>query len=93
MKNPETYSPGEFHLDSTPMIVGACLMGAAAIIGMTGMIVGGSAIISATRQWLNELEVPPSEVVKQKLSQTKAATAAGASAWQRHNAMQQTSRA
>jgi len=93
MNNPTTYAPGEFHIDSTPMIVGACLIGAAAIIGVTGMIVGGTAIISATRQWFNELEVPPSEVVKQKLSQTKAATAAGASAWQRHNAMQQTSRA
>jgi 4-hydroxy-3-methylbut-2-en-1-yl diphosphate synthase IspG/GcpE len=93
MNSPKIYAPGEFHVDTTPMIVGACLVGAAAIIGMTGMIVGGTAIISATRQWLQELDVPPSEVVKQKLSQTKAATAAGASAWQRHNAMQQTSRA
>ena len=47
-------------------------------------------MISATRQWFRELEVPPSEVVKQKLSQTKAATTAGASAWQRHNSMQAT---
>jgi hypothetical protein len=93
MNNPKTYAPGEFHVDSAPMIASACLVGVAAIIGMTGMIVGGSALISATRQWLRELEVPPSEVVKQKLNQTKAATAAGASAWQRHNAMQQTSRA
>jgi hypothetical protein len=91
MNNPKTYAPGEFHVDSTPMIVGACLIGAAAIVGMTGMIVAGSAIFSASRQWFRELEVPPSEVVKQKLSQTKAATAAGASAWQRHNAMQQAS--
>lgn len=88
MNNPKSYSSGEFHLDSTPMIVGACLIGAGTIIGMTGLIVGGSAIMSATRRWFRELEVPPSEVVKQKLSQTKAATAAGASAWQRHNAMQ-----
>jgi hypothetical protein len=88
MNNPKSYSSGEFRLDSTPMIVGACLIGAGTIIGMTGLIVGGSAIISATRQWFRELEVPPSEVVKQKLSQTKAATAAGASAWQRHNGMQ-----
>ena len=40
------------------------------------------------RQWFRELEVPPSEVVKQKLGQTMAATSAGASAWKKHNAMQ-----
>jgi hypothetical protein len=90
MNNPKSYSPSGFQMDSTPMIVGACLIGAGTIIGMTGLIVGGTAIISATRQWFRELEVPPSEVVKQKLNQTKAATAAGASAWQHHNGMQTT---
>ena len=74
-----------FQLNGTPMIVGAALIGAGAIIGFTGMIVGTSAIVSATRQWLRELDVPPTEVVKQKLNQTKAATVAGASAWQHHH--------
>ena len=57
-------------------------------IGIAGMIVGGAAMMSAARQWFRELEVPPSEVVKQKVGQTMAATSAGASAWKKHNAMQ-----
>ena len=85
MNKSDMPSSGSFQLNSTPMIVGAALIGAGTMIGLAGLIVGGTAMISATRKWLRELEVPPSEVVKQKLNQTKAATMAGASAWQHHN--------
>ena len=87
MNNGSNNSAG-LQLSSTPLIVGACLIGAGTIIGLTGMIVGGTAMLSATRQWFRELEVPPSEVVKQKWGQTKAATTAGATAWHRHNGVQ-----
>jgi len=90
MKNGQTSSSSGFQLNGTPMIVGAALIGAGALIGLTGLIVGGTALFSATRQWFNELEVPPTEVVKQKWNQTKAATTAGASAWQHHNGIQRT---
>ena len=83
MKNGQSYTG--FQLNSTPMIVGAALIGAGSLIGLSGLIVGGSAMVSATRKWFRELEVPPSEVVKHKWSQTKAATVAGASAWQQHH--------
>lgn len=88
MNNGNSYQVGGFKMNSTPMIVGACLIGAGSLIGFTGMIIGGTAMISAARKWFRDLEVPPSEVVKQKFGQTKAATAAGASAWKQHNAMQ-----
>ena len=90
MNNGSSYQTGAFNVNSTPMIVSACLIGAGSIIGIAGMIVGGAAMMSAARQWFRELEVPPSEVVKQKFDQTKAATAAGASAWKHHNSMQRT---
>jgi hypothetical protein len=90
MNNGNIYQAGGFKVNSTPMIVSACLIGAGSIIGLAGMIVGGTAMMSAARQWFRELDVPPSEVVKQKFGQTKAATAAGASAWKQHNAMQRT---
>jgi hypothetical protein len=82
MKNGQSY-PG-FQLNTTPMIVGAALIGAGTLIGLSGLIVGGAAMASATRKWFRELEVPPSEVVKHKFGQTKAATMAGATAWQQH---------
>ena len=89
MNNGNSYQTGGFTLNSAPMIVSACLIGAGSMIGIAGLIVGGTAMISAARQWFRELEVPPSEVVKQKFGQTVAATSAGASAWKQHNAAMQ----
>jgi hypothetical protein len=89
--NSQRYSSTGFQLNATPMIVGAALVGAGALIGMTGMIVGGSHLFSTTRKWFRGLEVPPSEMVKGKWGQTMAATHAGASAWQQHhNGVQRT---
>jgi ferredoxin-NADP reductase len=89
MNNGNIYPAGAFKVNSTPMIISACLIGAGSMIGIAGMIIGSAAMMSAARQWFRELDVPPSEVVKQKFGQTMAATAAGASAWKQHNAMQQ----
>jgi hypothetical protein len=83
MKNGQSYS--SFQINTTPLVVGAALIGAGALMGVTGMLVGGTALASASRKWFRELEVPPSEVVKHKWNQTKAATTAGAGAWQHHN--------
>jgi hypothetical protein len=85
MRNGQSSSTSGFQLNNTPVIVGAALVGAGILIGLTGLIVGGTAMVSATRQWLGEMEVPPTEVVKQYLDQTKAATSAGANAWKEHN--------
>ena len=74
-----------FQLNGTPMIVGAALIGAGSLIGLTGLIVGGTAMVSATREWFRGLDVPPSETVKHKIGQTKAATVAGASAWKQED--------
>ena len=35
-----------------------------------------------TRRWINEMEVPPSELARLKWVQARAAYTAGASAWQ-----------
>jgi hypothetical protein len=85
MKNGQSQSYPGFQLNSTPMIVGAALIGAGSLIGLSGLIVGGASMVRATRKWLGELEVPPSEVVKHNWRATKAATQAGASAWQQHH--------
>jgi hypothetical protein len=86
MKNARGYS--SFQVNTTPLVVGAALIGAGMLMGITGVLIGGTALASATRKWVRELEVPPSDVVKHKWNQTKAATTAGASAWQHHNGMQ-----
>jgi len=85
MRNGQISSSSGFQLNATPMIVGVALIGVGGLIGLAGLIVGGTAMVSATRQWVSAQEVPPTEVVRQKLGQTKAATAAGANAWRQHN--------
>jgi hypothetical protein len=92
MHNSQSSSAG-FQVNSTQVMVGAALLGAGGLIGMAGLIVGGHALMSSTRRWFHELEVPPTQVVKQKWDQTKSATMAGAQAWHSPNGMQTHSRA
>jgi len=86
MKNARGYS--SFQVSPTPIVVGVALIGAGMLMGMAGILIGGSALAAAGRKWIRELDVPPSEVIKHKWHQTKAATNAGATAWQQHNGMQ-----
>jgi hypothetical protein len=63
------------------LVGGGVLVGVGGLLGFTGMVLVGSALLSATRQWLNQLEQPPSEMAGRKWQQTKAAASAGAQAW------------
>jgi hypothetical protein len=64
------------------LITGGALIGAGALIALAGMAVGGSHVVSATRRWIKEMEVPPSELARIKWGQARSAAAAGAAAWQ-----------
>jgi len=44
------------------------------------MALVSSALISATRQWVDQLERPPTEIARRRWEQTKAAATAGATA-------------
>ena len=68
--------------NSKAMIVGFALVATAGVIGLCGVALSGTALVRAARRWVRAQQEPPSAVVKRKLSQAKAATAAGASAWQ-----------
>ena len=65
-----------------PMITGAALAGAGALLVLAGLAVGGSHLFSATRRWIREMEAPPSEQARIKWAQAKNAAAAGTAAWQ-----------
>ena len=69
-------------LRTGPLITGAALVGAGAMIALAGLAVGGSHLFSATRRWIQEMEVPPREQARIKWAQAKTASAAGAAAWQ-----------
>ena len=74
-----------FRVESAPLRIGAVLMGAGALLGVAGFAVSSSALLAAALRWINELEQPPTEVVKQKWAATKAATSAGANAWHKEH--------
>jgi hypothetical protein len=63
------------------LVGGGLLVGIGGLLGFTGMVLVGSALLSATRQWVNQLEQPPSEMARRKWQQAKAAASAGAGAW------------
>jgi hypothetical protein len=64
------------------LITGGSLITAGALIALAGLAVGGLHMLSATRQWIGEMEVPPSELAKIKWTQARSAATAGAAAWQ-----------
>jgi hypothetical protein len=66
-----------------PMITAAALGGAGVMLALAGLAVGTAHLLAATRRWMRELEVPPSELAKLKWAQAKAAAAAGSDAWQK----------
>ena len=66
----------------THLITSAAMVGAGTLIALVGLAIGGTHLIAATRRWINEMEVPPSELANMKWTQAKAAVAAGTQAWQ-----------
>ena len=68
--------------NSRAMIVGFALMATGGVISLCGMGISGMAMVNAVRRWAMAQQEPPSAMVKRKIAQAKAATAAGASAWQ-----------
>ena len=57
------------------------LIGLGGLLGFTGMLLVSSAIVSAARRRVSQLEQPPSEIAKRTWQQARAATTAGANAW------------
>jgi len=65
-----------------PLVTGGTLIAVGGAIALAGLAIGGAHLISATRQWIREMDVTPSELAKLKLAQARAAATAGADAWQ-----------
>jgi membrane protein implicated in regulation of membrane protease activity len=73
--------PAGFQVSTGPLVVSAVLVGAGAVLAVAGFAIGGMTLIAATRRRVQEMEQPPAEVLRQSWEKTKAATAAGVSAW------------
>jgi hypothetical protein len=69
---------------SRPLIVGGILFGIGGAVALVGLALAGAHLVSATREWARELEVPPSELARMRWEQAKVAAASGATAWRDH---------
>lgn len=69
-------------LKAAPLMTSATLVGVGSVLVMAGLAVGGSHLTLATRQWIRDMEVPPSELAKLRWVQAKTAATAAADAWQ-----------
>jgi hypothetical protein len=74
-------SPEGMQLNRRLLVGGGLLVGIGGLLGFTGMVLVGSALLSATRQWVQQLEQPPSELARRTWQQAKVAASAGAQAW------------
>jgi hypothetical protein len=74
-------SQGGMQINRSLLVGGGVLVGIGGLLGFTGMVLVGSALLSATRQWVNQLERPPGEIARRRWQQAKAAASAGAGAW------------
>jgi hypothetical protein len=74
-------SPEGMQVNRSLLVGGGVLVGIGGLLGFTGMVLVGSALLSATRQWVQQLEQPPSEMARHTWQQAKVAAAAGAQAW------------
>jgi hypothetical protein len=69
---------------SGPLIVGGILVGIGTLIALGGLAVAGVHVASATQAWVQELEIPPGQLVRLKWEQAKTAAASGATTWREH---------
>jgi hypothetical protein len=73
-------SDDDVQLNRGMIVGGGVLVALGGLLGFTGMTLLVSALISASRRWVDRMERPPSEVARRRWEQTKAAATAGASA-------------
>jgi hypothetical protein len=78
---PDEISREAIQLNRSLLVGGGVLVALGGLLGFTGMALVASALISATRQWVDHLERPPSELARRRWEQAKAAASAGAAAW------------
>jgi hypothetical protein len=71
-------SKGDIQLNRSLIVGGGVLIAIGGLLGFTGMALLTSALISASRQYVDRMDKPPSQIARERWEQTKAAATAGA---------------
>src|SRR5690242_17148751 len=76
-------SPAQY-FNRRPLATGAALAAVGSLLTMAGVLVSAASALAGVREWAKHFEQPPTDVVKVKWHQAKAAGSARADAW-RHS--------
>jgi hypothetical protein len=71
MKMSDNVSSEGMQLNRSLLVGGGVLVGVGGLLGLTGMVLVGSALLSATRQWVKQLEQPPSVMARRSGSRPR----------------------
>ena len=63
------------------LLAGSALLATAGVVGMVGLGLATTALVSIARHRINRMEVPPREFARKQWRQARAAVSAGAGAW------------
>jgi hypothetical protein len=88
MATDKMMSGPSFNVDRRMLALGAVLTGTGALLALVGTAIAGTALATAGRGWVQQMDVPPGELAARTLRQAKHASRAGAEAWRaqaRHN--------
>jgi len=88
-----TYTHGHyprFEVNSTLLMSGGALVVIGGLLGLIGMGLGSTAVVAAGRRWVRQLDVPPSEIAREKIAKARVATSAGVNAWREAPPQQRT---
>jgi hypothetical protein len=83
MSNGEKRNGGPQFRTAT-LITSAAMVGGGSIIALAGLALSAGHMMRSTRRWVDEMDVPVSQLAKAKFGQARAAMSAGAQAWQKN---------
>ncbi|GJF34575.1 hypothetical protein KNE206_72750 [Kitasatospora sp. NE20-6] len=70
-----------FNVNRSMLVTGAVLTGFGAVLSLTGAAILAATLASAGRDWMQQLDTPPSERAARAVNQARAASLAGMEAW------------
>lgn len=76
----DDHSRHRLEVDARAIRRGAWVFGIGGVVSMVGLAIVGNAVAAAARQYVQQMEVPPTELAKRGWQQARQAATAGATA-------------
>jgi hypothetical protein len=71
----------KFQFNTRQILTGAILIGVGGVVALAGVAMAGTALVSAYRDRVNQMDVPPSELARQHWNRARHAALVGVGEW------------